>query len=148
MTHINTKYPLVIEQHPDDYTGYPFITLIMYGDNVMLTIVDNQDKHNIYAYVIDHCNIENINELDLIKIASTWYYGQKNYPVSIEFIKQNIPNINKLYKTFNINYIKRIIGPVPKYNMDLIKKTKRKKCKISDVTLEICYNSVSDIFSS
>ena len=80
----HNSYPLIIEQHPDNYTGYPFITLIVYGESQLLTIIDNQDKHNIYAYVLDFCQIEHIDEQLILKIANNWN-NNKNYPISIEF---------------------------------------------------------------
>lgn len=142
----HNSYPLIIEQHPDNYKGYPFITLIVYGEAQLLTIIDNQDKHNIYAYVLDFCQIEHIDEQLILKIANKWN-NNKTYPISIEFAKHNI-DIQKIFKTFNINYIKRIIGPVPKYNMDTIKKTKRKKRKIVDTNINVIYTKSSLIFSS
>ena len=33
--------PLIIEPHPADYVGYPFITLIEYRDTHLLGIIDN-----------------------------------------------------------------------------------------------------------
>ena len=34
----STFQPLIVEEHPKDYTGYEFITLIKYNDQNYLTI--------------------------------------------------------------------------------------------------------------
>lgn len=147
MAYINKKYPLIIESHPENYTGYPFITLLVYGEEKILTIIDNHDKHNINAFVLDYCRIEKLNEDLIIKVAADWYYSDKSYPVSIEFAKAVGLETHKIFKSFNINYVKRIIGPLPEFNMDITKKIKRKKRKISDTNIKINYNPL-DIWSS
>ena len=146
MTNINTKYPLIVESHNDNYTGYPFITLLVYGEENNLVIIDNYNKHHIYAYVLDYCNIEHVNEELIIKTAYNWYTSKDQYPISVEFSKCNLSEAQLIYKVFNINYVKRIIGPLPKYNMDIIKKTKRKKRKILDTQMKVDYKTL-DIFT-
>jgi hypothetical protein len=140
MTYVNKRYPLVKESHPSSYIGYPFITLLVYGEEKVLTIIDNHNKHTINAFVLDQCEIEGIDESLVIKIVSQWYYNDQSYPISIEFAKYPELNINKIYKSFNINYVKRIIGPLPEYNMEFTKKIKRKKRKISDTNMEVIFN--------
>lgn len=147
MSYINKKYPLIIESHPETYSGYPFITLLVYGEEKILTIIDNHDNHNINAFVLDYCKIEKLDEDLIIKTAANWYYNNRSCPVSIEFAKIDNLNTQKIYKSFNINYVKRIMGPLPKYNMEITKKIKRKKRKISDTNIKVRYNQL-DIWPS
>ena len=144
MAQINKKFPLILENYPEDYNGYPFITLIMYGDDDYLTIIDNYSQTQINAYVIDLCSPENVNEELLVNTAKEWYFSeQKNVPISVIFSKNDmLSEMRRIHKSFNINYVKRIIGPLPKYNMDLIKKTKRKKRKVSDVNVPVNYKPI------
>jgi len=140
MAQINKKFPLIIENHPDDYTGYPFITLIAYGNDDFLTIVDNYNHTHINAYVIDYCGPELVDEELLIETSKQWYFSttQKKCPISVIFSRGGVlGDMKRIHKTFNINYVKRIIGPLPKYDMESIKRTKRKKRKITDVTVPI-----------
>lgn len=142
MSYTSKKYPLITEPHPESYNGYPFMTLLTYGNEKILTIVDNHNKHSINAFVLDYCNIENLNEDMIIRSALNWYNDETiNYPISIAFAKNPNLGTHKIYKSFNINYVKRIIGPLPIYNMETIKKIKRKKKKISDTNIKISYNS-------
>lgn len=144
MTIINKSFPLIIESYPEDYTGYKFITLLSYCDDTLLTIVDNHDKNNIYAYVLDYCNIENIDEALLIKLVNVWYMNGMTYPISVEFSKNDI-NLSCIYKTFNINYVKRIIGPLPIFEMNSIKTIKRKKRNIANTSYDIVYKPLSSL---
>lgn len=139
MSQINKKFPLILEEHPDDYNGYPFITLIVYGNDDYLTIVDNYNNNQINAYVLDLCSVEHVDEETLIEYAKIWYYENKQtIPISILFSKEDVlSEMKKIHKNFNINYVKRIIGPLPKFDMDSVKKVKRKKRKVFDINIPV-----------
>lgn len=123
------KTPLIIENHPPNYEGYPFITLIQYRQEHLLTIIDNVLTKEIRCFVLDLCNASNINEELIINIANHWFENNsKKYPLSFEFSKQNmIELISPIYKKFNINYISRVIGPLFTFPMNNSSKIKRKK---------------------
>ena len=128
--HINFQ-PLIVEEHPKDYNGYEFITLIKYDGKNYLTIVDNITSDKVIAYVLDYCSSMNIDEEKIIKIANFWYENNRNsYPISIEFSKHNVDrDMAKVLKSFSTDYIVRVIGPVYKYNMKGPLKIKRRKKK-------------------
>jgi hypothetical protein len=128
--HINFQ-PLIVEEHPKDYNGYEFITLIKYDGKNYLTIVDNITTDKVIAYVLDYCSSMNIDEERIIKIANFWYENNRNnYPISIEFSKHNVDrDMAKILKSFSTDYIVRVIGPVYKYNMKGPLKIKRRKKK-------------------
>ena len=65
--------PLIREDHPDDYNGYPFITLIQYRKDNVLAIVDNADDKQIRALVLDLCGPEQVDEEQIIEVAAGWY---------------------------------------------------------------------------
>lgn len=136
----NATIPLIIEAHPRDYTGFPFITLIQYRKAPMLVIVDNVDDDVIRAYVLDLCGPERINEEAVISVAATWYAeNRSNYPISIEFSRQGMtPMTSKVYRALNIEFVSRVIGPVPKYPMGTVKSIKRRRRKAisSGVTID------------
>ena len=64
--------PLVIEEHPSDYEGYPFITLVQYRDEHILTIINNSDDKTVQAYVLDLCGPESVKEELVIAVALQW----------------------------------------------------------------------------
>lgn len=130
---IKNTYPLIIEPHPEDYEGYPFITLIQYSnDQELLTIIDNSTEKSISAFVIDLCAPEKINEQKLITLASKWYYsGNKNkYPLSIEISRLGLSEeMSKIFRTYTMDFITRVIGPMPTFNMTDKPKIKRRRRK-------------------
>lgn len=123
--------PLIIEPYPKEYKGYPFITLIVYRKQQMLTIVDNVDNDNIKAFVLDYCGAEDVNEERLILTTAEWYETDKNnYPISIEFSRRGMTGeTSRIYRTFSIEFVSRVIGPVPKFSMESSKSIKRRRRK-------------------
>lgn len=123
--------PLIVEPHPEDYDGYPFITLIQYRDKHLLTVVDNATEKAINAFVLDLCNPEGLNEEVVITMVAEWYDGHsENYPLSIEFSKKGIAgDMSRIHRTYNIDFVTRVIGPLPKFNMTETKSTRRRRKK-------------------
>lgn len=123
---------LVIEEHPDNYNGYEFITLIRYNDQNFLTIVDNVIGNSIIVYVLDYCNQLLIAEEDIISIANDWYENSREkYPISIEFSKRLLGDETaKILREFNVDFITRVIGPAYTFPMSGKKKIRRRKKKV------------------
>lgn len=126
--------PLIVENHPEDYKGYPFITLIQYKNDILLTIIDNTTDKFICAYELDLCNAAKIDEKAIIEVAKEWYFIEGHrYPLSVEFSKRGLtPIVNEIYRKYEINYITRVVGPLMKFEINEVKnKKKRKKVKKS-----------------
>ena len=134
-----TPIPLIIEDHPPEYKGYPFITLLQYRNNQLLTVVDNVTDKHVKAYVLDYCGPASVDEEQLIAVTAQWY-GEHNtqYPVSFTFSRMGISNdMGKVYRTLNIEFITRVIGPLPKFEMDEIHSIKRRRRKPIPAGMEI-----------
>lgn len=129
----NSDYPIKVEKHPRDYTGYDFITLIKYNEEINLTIVDNVYKKHVDAYCLDLCGPAEVDEKLIIKVANHWYNSNsENYPISIEFSRRGLaPVASKIMKSYPVDFITRIIGPiVPQFYMGNPKKVRKRKRKI------------------
>ena len=131
--------PLILEPHPSDYKGFPFITLIQYRKAPMLVIVDNTDGDTIKAFVLDLCGPERVNEELVILAASEWYENNRSkFPVSIEFSRRGITCLtSKIYRSLNIEFVSRVIGPAPMYPMANVKSIKRRRRKSIPATVEV-----------
>jgi hypothetical protein len=136
---MSKKFPLVVEPHPDDYEGYQFITLIRYNDKSFLNIVDNVSKKYIYGYVIDLCGPERFDEETLIEIADEWYQTNGDrYPISIEFSRRGLSeSTENILRAFPLDYVTRVIGPLPHFNMDGPSKIRKRKKKEVSQGIEI-----------
>lgn len=132
------KYPLIVESHPENYTGYDFITLIKYNDTNYLNIIDNVCNKQIITYVLDLCGPSNVNEELIINIAQKWFAeNHNNYPISIEFSKLNMSaQTSSILRYFPIDYVTRVIGPLPEYNMAGPFKVKKRKRKLIPKNME------------
>lgn len=127
---IKQTTPLVIEPHPVDYNGYPFITLLQFCQDRILCIIDNTTEKTIKAYTLDFCTRGDVDEEKIIEIAEYWYNNNREkYPLSIEFSKRGLSGeFSRIYRTYNIEYITRAIGPIPKYDMgDQVQVRRRRK---------------------
>lgn len=122
---------LIREDHPPEYKGYPFITLIQTNVDNVLCIVDNHTDKHIRAFVLDLCEPFNINEQQIVDVAHQWYHNNNHlYPISVEFSKHGLSvDTSKIYNNFNIQFITRVIGPLPKFNMSEHQSIKRKRRK-------------------
>lgn len=131
--------PLIVEPHPNDYTGFPFITLIQYRKQPMLTIVDNATDDIIRAFVLDLCGPERVDEELIIRVVAEWYTTNKpSFPISVEFSRLGLAGVtSKIYRTLNVEFVSRVIGPVPRYPMSAIKSIKRRRRKPIPEAVEV-----------
>ena len=126
--------PLIKEPHPETYDGFPFLTLLEYKNEYMITIVDNYLDKTINVYVLDYCNAENLNRDILILAAVDWWDNYKNqFPFSFYLSRNNlIEACSVVFRTFQTEHITRAIGPISIFKMDGVVSIKR-RCK-RDVT--------------
>jgi len=131
--------PLIVEAHPDTYEGYPFITLIQYRRAHVLALVDNSDEQVIKSYVLDYCGPERVDEEKLIAVAAIWYKDFKTqHPLSIEFSRRGLTaEAGRIYRSFNIEFVTRVIGPLPRFEMSETIRVKRRKRKAVPQGVEI-----------
>lgn len=125
----NFNNVFLIEPHPKNYKGYPFITVVQYNKEHFLTIIDNVNDKSIIGYVLDKCGPEGLSESLIIEVSERWYRNSKDlHPLSIEFSKLSMANTtSKILKSFNIEFVTRIIGPLFYFPMDGHTKIKRRK---------------------
>jgi len=131
--------PLIVEEHPENYDGYPFITLIQYRDQHLLGIIDNTTDKMIKAYILDLCGPARVNEEQVIEIASQWYATAKDrYPLSFEFSKRGLSEeVKGIYRSYAVGFVTRIIGPLPRFEMSEVKSVKRRRRKPISNNIEV-----------
>jgi len=131
--------PLLVEDYPVDYKGYPFLTLIKYRDSEILVVVDNITHKDIKAYVVDACETEGISEEKFINLVAEWYeYRSRKIPLSIEFTRLGLDqHMKPIFKVYNIDFITRVIGVLPMYEMNKVFSVKRRKRKTIDRNIKI-----------
>ena len=131
--------PLIVENHPEDYDGYPFITLIQYRDQHLLGIIDNITDKMIKAYILDFCGPTEVDEERVINIASEWYTNSRErYPLSFEFSKRGMSDeVKAIYRSYAVGFVTRVIGPLPRFEMGEVKSVKRRRRKPISSNIEV-----------
>jgi len=134
-----SKIPLISEDYPDDYASYRFISLIQFGKERVLTVIDNTDDAHLQCYVLDLCGPEGIDEKVFLELANVWHLNESSeYPLSIYFARNNVSDMSsKIMRKFPIEFVSRVIGPMPKYSMNgtgPIKRKKRRQVSVEGVT--------------
>lgn len=122
--------PLIIEPHPETYTGYKFITLIRYNDQNTINVIDNIMNKSIHTYVLDMCGPAEVDEVKFIDLTLNWYNSgnYKNYPLSVEFSRLGWSSTaNRILRVFPVDYITRIIGPVNEFPMSGYSRCRKRK---------------------
>lgn len=122
--------PLIVEPHPETYTGYKFITMIRYNDENTINIIDNIINKNIHTYVLDLCGPAEVDENHFIDIALNWHSSgnHRNYPLSVEFSRLGWSSqANKILRVFPIDYVTRIIGPLNEFPMNGYSRCRKRK---------------------
>lgn len=137
----NVSSPLIIEQHPSNYTGLPVISLVQYRKQPMLVLIDNIDKDAIRVYHLDLCNPLHIDETVIITAALQWFENNKDrYPLSVEFNLQGISDItSQIYRVLNTEFVSRIIGPAPTFPMNIVKSSKKRRRKAVTPQIPVLY---------
>jgi len=127
------KLPFIKEGYPDNYTGYPFLSLVQTQDKQYITIINNHDNKELEAYVLDFCGPNRIKETSIVTLAEDWWYnGRNRYPISVEFSRIGIcGTTSKIFRTFNIDNVRRVIGFIPHYPMTPTEKIHRRQIKKS-----------------
>jgi hypothetical protein len=89
-----------------------FISLIECKGQHYLCIIDRISQTEITAYVLDFAEAENIPIHHFLSIANIWFYGSSDrHPLSVELAKKGLTDVlSPIYKTFDINFVSRVVG--------------------------------------
>jgi hypothetical protein len=136
MKKINQAFPLINEDHPSTYGGPPFLTLVRFNGKDYINIIDNVINNEIVTYVLDLCPKEfdykpELQEQAFIEVAYEWFEtSSAEYPISIEFSRRGISSeASKILRRFPVDFVTRVIGPLPRFEMGGPFKVKKRKRK-------------------
>ena len=130
--------PLVIENVKDRANLY-YMSLIEYKRESYLAIIDYITNDEISAFILDFAHQEKVNMQNFLSIVNHWFYKSAHkHPLSFEIAKLGLTaQLSPLYKSFDINYISRVIGHPFTFNMEPKTKVKRRKAIPVPSTVEI-----------
>lgn len=129
---------LTIEQVTDKANLY-YLSLIEYKRENYLAVIDNISTHEISAFVLDYAHQERIDMRHFLSIVNHWFYKSADkHPLSFEIAKLGLTaQLSPLYRSFDINFVARVVGHPFSFNMEPKSKVKRRKAIPVPDTVEI-----------
>ena len=103
----------------------PFISVLTYGNNEYIGIINNQDQFVTTFYDLN-CIKTNEEKTLFMEIGEIWWWeSNRQFPISIFCRSQLIPFAYAI-KTFNSKDVRIVLGPVVNLLELTLKRVKRK----------------------
>lgn len=119
----------------DQPVNLHIMALLEYKREQYLCVIDNISPTEIGAYVVDYAEQGNISVPDFLSVATYWFYSKsESCPLSIEVARQGLTEkLAPMYRTFDSNYVARIIGQAFSFKaMDSTKVRRRRVVPIPE----------------
>lgn len=122
MTHIPQKYQKLLE-------NFPFLTLVAYGGNEYLGIMQNMDQSMASMYCFE--NIKNtIDKQEFLDLGEEWWWGtNRMIPINIIF-KSRWEKYRTTLITFSLKDFEIIHGPTISLSNIIQKRVKRRNIQL------------------
>lgn len=123
------RIPNLIVEFASDSGNLYYLSVIEYRRENYLVIIDNITSEEIGAYVLDFAQQEKLDLKQLMSLVTYWFYrGAGQYPLSFEFSRLGItPATNRIYKTFELSHVTRLIGKDFRYDFETAPKIRRRR---------------------
>lgn len=133
------KIPALVVEKAVDPGNYYYLSVVEYRKENYLVVVDNISNDELGAYVLDLAQQEGINLQELMSVITTWFYGySEKYPLSFEFSRLGLtPITNRIYKTFELAHVTRLIGNDFTFNIFDSPKIKRRRVSMIPAGVEV-----------
>lgn len=122
MSHIPQKYQKLLED-------FPFLTLVAYGGNEYVGIIQNVDQHLASMY-----NFESIKDIadkhEFLDLGEEWWWGtNRTIPINIIF-RSKFEKFKPCLVTFSLKDFEVIHGPIISLNNIIQKRVKRRNIQL------------------
>jgi len=133
------KIPSLIVERAEDQGNYFYLSVLEYRRQNYLVIVDNITEEEVGAYVLDYAQSEGLNMQQLMTVITRWFYSaSERYPLSFEFSRLGLASrTTKIYKTFELAHVTRLIGKDFTYDLNSAPKVKRRRVNKIPAGIEI-----------
>lgn len=140
------KIPELFVEAASDSGNLYYLSVIEYRKENYLVVVDNITEDAITAYVLDFAQQEGMNTRELLSIVTYWFYrGSFDYPLSFEFSRLGLSGAtNKIYKTFELAHVTRLIGKDFRYDLLEAPKVRRRRANMIPAGVEVKLKRLGD----
>lgn len=129
---VKRKIPKLVIERAEEQGNLHFLSVIKYHNVEYLVVIDNITDEEIGAFVLDIAQQQGLDLQHLLSVIINWFYGNSfNHPLSFEFSKLGLTAAtSKIYRTFELAYVTRLIGKDFQYNFKGGKVKRRRVNKI------------------
>lgn len=133
------KVPNLIVEYASDSGNMFFLTVLEYRRQNYLAIIDNVTSEEVGAYVLDFAQQERLDLNQLLSVVTLWFYrGAGKYPLSFEFSRLGMsPMTNRIYKTFELPHVTRLIGNDFRFDLETPPKIRRRRVSLIPAGTEV-----------
>ena len=113
----------------DIETNFPFLSIVQYGGNEYVGIINNQDNFvtSMYVYTMLRSDEEKKHFIDMGEVW--WFESNRTIPISI-FLPKEFDHFRHCLVTMNSKDVKVTTGPVVNIGNLSIKRIKRKSVQL------------------
>lgn len=122
MTNIPKKYQELLDE-------FPFLTLILYGGNEYVGIIQNMDNNLASMYNFNSIK-DNTDKKQFLELGEEWWWGtNRMIPINIIF-KASFEKYRNCLLTFSIKDFQVLHGPTISLNNIIQKRVKRRNIQL------------------
>ena len=113
----------------DIETKFPFLSIVQYGGNEYVGIINNQDNYVTSMYVYTDLSTDESRQAFLDLGEAWWFESNRTIPISI-FLPKEFPAVRHCLMTMNTKDVKVTVGPVVNLGNLAVKRVKRKSVQL------------------
>ena len=113
----------------DIETKFPFLSIVQYGGNEYVGIINNHDNYVTSMYVYTDLSSDESRQAFLDLGEAWWFESNRTIPISI-FLPKEFPAFRHCLMTMNTKDVKVTVGPVVNLGNLAVKRVKRKSVQL------------------
>ena len=113
----------------DIETKFPFLSIVQYGGNEYVGIINNQDNYVTSMYVYTRLTTDASKQAFLDLGEAWWFESNRTIPISI-FLPKEFPAFRHCLMTMNTKDVKVTVGPVVNLGNLAVNRVKRKSVQL------------------
>lgn len=108
---------------------FPFLSVVTYGGNEYIGIINNQDAFITSMYIYTDLRSDD-DKAKFVELGEVWWWeSNRMIPINI-FLRKEITDVGYSLMTMNSKDVKVIVGPCVNLNNLTLKRVKRKSVQV------------------
>ena len=108
---------------------FPFLSVVTYGGNEYIGIINNQDAFITSMYVYTDLRSD-VDKAKFVQLGEDWWWeSNRMIPINI-FLNKDMEQFKYIMMTMNSKDVKVTLGPTVNFNKLSVKRVKRKSVQL------------------